>query len=226
MTRQTYTSYINLVVREFIRNINPFFALNYDQCDDGWNVNHVRFEKILTEDINFYNYYVNMENLKVIEEIGVFPPRFILEVEKKPNCTDNLDRKIRTVLFKAENTSPIESVVFKLFVPILNTHIPMPVSYKFSIEDSTPHDIPQVISIPLHRCDKNRPKRKDIMKYTKKISHHWEHIAYLLDVSEHDISSIEADGGYVPNKCTKVFNTWLDKSHCCWCHFIKTLNTV
>ena len=64
------------------------------------------------------------------------------------------------------------------------------------------------------------------MKYTKKVSHHWEHIAHLLDVSEHDVSSIDADHGSVPNKCTKVFNIWLEKSHCCWCHFIIALNTV
>ena len=99
-----------------------YFALNYDQCDDGWVMNHFRFDRIPTKDINFYNNYKNIEDLKAIEEIELFPPRFILEVERKPNCTNNLNRKIRTALFKAENTTSTESVVFKLFVPISNTH--------------------------------------------------------------------------------------------------------
>ena len=116
-----------------------FFALNYDQCDDGWNVNHFRFEKISTEDINFYNYYMNMENLKVIEEIGVFPPRFILEVEKKPNCTDNLNRKIRTALFKANQQNLLHSsflfqcrIHIYLCLLIINSvlKIPLPMYHK------------------------------------------------------------------------------------------------
>ena len=164
-----------------------------------------------------------MENLQAIEEVGLFPPRFILEVEKKPDCTNNLNRKIRITLFTAENTST-KSVSFKLRVPILiTTHTPMPV--KFSIEDS-PTYLSQVTAIPFHHCDKNRPEHKDIRNYSKKISRHWEHIAHLLDVPHHDVSTIDIDYCLVEQKCAKLFDTWLEKSHCCWCHFIKALYTV
>ena len=79
-----------------------YFELLYDQWNDGWNVSHNGPEKIYTRDINFYNYYPDLESLKRIEELGLFPPHFILEVEKTPGCTNNFSTKIRTTLFKTD----------------------------------------------------------------------------------------------------------------------------
>ena len=92
-----------------------------------------------------------MENLKVIEDIGVFSPHFMLDVEKKPDCTNNLNREIKIALFKAENTTSTESASFKLFVPL---SMPRPV--KSSVKDFITHTQHEShsTSIPLHRCEK------------------------------------------------------------------------
>ena len=208
------------------RKGTSYFALNYEQCDDGWDVSRNGPNKIYTKDINFYNFYQDMESLKAIEEIGLFPPRFILEIEKKTGCTNNLNRKIMAILFKTENTSSTsEPVSFKLYVPASTTaHLPMQV--KFNLEDPTIY-IPQDAAIPSHRCTENRPEHRDIMKYSEKITRCWKRIAYHLGVSEEKVNTIDIDYHWsVEQKCIALFKTWLEKSHCCWCHFIKALYTV
>ena len=208
-----------------------YFELSYDQRDDGWSVNHFRFNKISTKEINFYNHYTKMEDLKAIEEIELFPPRFILDVEKQPNCTNNVNRKIRTALFKTENSTMTESVSFKLFVPISITK-PWPVSCSctLSIEDSLNSTIRQesnFTSIPSHDCDKNKPEPKHLMKYSTEIAHYWQHIALLLGIPKGRVSTIDLNNKRIEQKCFDLFDTWLGRTpHACWCDFIQALFNV
>ena len=138
-----------------------YFSLKYDQCNDGWNVSHFSFNKIYTKEINFYNYFQDMKSLQIIEEIGLFPPRFILEVEKKSDCTNSLNTIIRIDL-KDENSTLTGPVSFRLFDLV---SIPKPVS--FDTKGSITHT-PQDISIPFHNCAENQPALRDIVKYSEK----------------------------------------------------------
>ena len=54
------------------KSSTSYFALNYDQCNDGWNVNHFHLDKIFTKDIIFYNNYTKMEDFEAIEKLNYF----------------------------------------------------------------------------------------------------------------------------------------------------------
>ena len=75
------------------KNSTSYFDLSYDYCKDGWQVDYFRHTKIPTKEVNFYNYHKNKEDLKAIEEISLFPPRFTLNVEKKYNCNNDLKQE-------------------------------------------------------------------------------------------------------------------------------------
>ena len=169
-----------------------------------------------------------MEDLKAIEEIELFPQRFILDVEKQPNCTNNLNRKIRTALFKTENSTMMESVSFKLLVPIpITKPWPRPTSCTFSIEESLDSTMQESSStfIPSHHCDKNKPEPKDLMKYSEKIACHWLHL--LLGIPKGEVSTIDITYKSIREKCFYPFTTWLDRIlDPCWCKFIRALDDV
>ena len=194
------------------RSSRNYFALNYDQCNDGWDVDHFRFDRIPTKDINFYNYYTNEEDLKANEDQSFFPPRFILSVHKKPNCNKDLNLTIEITLFKKPPSK--KSVFFKLFVPISR--------------DFTNSTLQENKSMPLHHCKENRPKFKDLIKYSTSISPHWKEIAVYLGIPRVEVEAIASANHPRPeNKCYAVFNTWLNrKVDACWCHFIKALCNV
>ena len=93
------------------KSSSSYFALNYDQCNDDWSVDHFRFDVVKTKDINFYNYYRNEEDLKALEDKSLFPPRFILSVQQKSICNNDLNLTIGIALLK--KTLPTKSVSFK-----------------------------------------------------------------------------------------------------------------
>ena len=95
-----------------------YFALSYDNNFDDWCVDHLRSAKIQTKDINFYNHYSTIEDLKASEENFLFPPCFILKVTKKSKCIANLDTNVTVTLCKNEGKKSMESIPFNLFVPI------------------------------------------------------------------------------------------------------------
>ena len=99
------------------------FTLDYEKSFDGWSVDHFRYTKIQTKDVNFYNYYTNIEQLKETEESCLFPPRFVLKVTKKSKCDKSLDTNIIVALCKQEDKRSMNSdcVPFNLFVPISAT---------------------------------------------------------------------------------------------------------
>ena len=129
------------------------FSLDYEKSFDGWCVDHFRYTKIQTKDVNFFNYYTNIEQLKENEESCLFPPRFILKVTKKSKCDKDLDTNIMVTLCKQDEKRSMESncVPFNLFVPISTTIRESP--YIVPKDDSLCHDasyIPMTSSyIPL-----------------------------------------------------------------------------
>ena len=67
------------------------FKVRYNSENiNGWTVKHSLTTVIKTEKIKFFNHYTDMEDLEMNEECNLFPPRFILNITKGPNCNTNL----------------------------------------------------------------------------------------------------------------------------------------
>ena len=92
-----------------------FFTLSYRQDFNGWDVKHCRSKKIKTKEINFYNYYKTMKELKTIEDNSLFPQRFVVNVKKKSGCNTDLNTEIMIALHKNEGET-LESIPSTLFV--------------------------------------------------------------------------------------------------------------
>ena len=90
-----------------------YFTLNYHREIDGWNIIHSRSTTIKTKEVNFYNYYRKPEELRASEEASLFPPRFIINVRKKIECTTNLKTGIDVTL--CDDNEVKASVMFILF---------------------------------------------------------------------------------------------------------------
>ena len=82
------------------------------------------------------------------------------------------------------------------------------------------------ITLPNHNCDDNRPTRKELMKYTNKISCKWKYFALHLGVDEHDVDTIDCNNQNVEEKCYYMFKNWLQEETPCWCHIIKASSAV
>ena len=192
-----------------------YFTLFYHQNIDGWHLEHSRSPQIKTKDINFYNSFVNTEELQTSEDMALFPQRFIVNVTKKFDC--NLDTSIEVTLQNEGKT--IDSSRFKLFVSV-STAVKEIIS---NLKSKKP-----LLLIDEHRCNEKKPKLKELIKYSSKISTCWKEIALHLEISEHIVSVIEVNNSTnVEKACYKMFNTWLQSSVSpCWCHFAQALNTV
>ena len=199
------------------KSSTSYFGSSYDdQRIDGWQVDYFRYEKIRTREVNFYNYYTNQEDLEAIENLSLFPPRFILDVEKKSDCKNDLNRMINVTFFKAEGMRSVKSIPFKLFVPIT---APMKVltTTKILTEDNS----------ILHQCNENMPELKDLMKFLTKISLHWQEIGFQLGIPEGKVSTINLDYQRTEEKCLELFKEWLRRTRRpCWCNFIQALFAV
>ena len=90
-----------------------YFTLNYHKEIDGWSIKHLGFGIIKTKEVNFYNYYTNMKDLRANEEASLFPPRFTITATKKIECNTNLDTNIDTTL--CDDTEVKASATFNLF---------------------------------------------------------------------------------------------------------------
>ena len=76
-----------------------YFSINYLADNDGWYLDHSLSKKVLTKEVNFYNYYTSVEDLRASEENSLYPPRFVLHVIKKYKCTTDLDTDIMVTLY-------------------------------------------------------------------------------------------------------------------------------
>ena len=94
-------------------NSTSYFTLSFDKEINGWDIEHIRSKMIETKTVNFYNYYANLVDLKESEEASLFPPRFVISVEKNSKWNMNLDTNI--VITLNDDNEDIESVVFQLY---------------------------------------------------------------------------------------------------------------
>ena len=194
-----------------------YFTLFYHQNINGWHLKHSRSKQIKTKNINFYNCYVNMEELRANEEISLFPQRFIVNITKKSDCNMDLDTSIEVTLQNEGNT--IDSSCFELFVPV-STAVREITS---KLKSKKP-----LLLIDEHQCNEKKPELKELIKYSPKISTCWREIALHLEISEDTLSVIVANNPNNVNKaCYEMFNTWLQSSVSpCWCHFAQALYTI
>ena len=158
----------------------------------SWCLSHSRSTEIKTKCINFYNYYTDTKELRANELISLFPPRFIVNVTKKPICNTHLSTKIMVILHKAEGKS-FEPIPFYLFVPK---------STKIDVIQRKP-----LTSVDEHDCDENKPELKELVKYSVKVADHWKIIALNLKGCEDKIAVIDIDCNRVESKYYKMFST-------------------
>ena len=198
-----------------------YFSLEYAEKVDGWQIDHSLSKKIPTKKVNFYKYYTNAAELEANEEDSSFSPRFIVNVVKNYDCTTNLNTNITITLCNNED-NPINSINFKLFVPLSVTTAQSPEPLT-NTKDSNKRNSALPI-IGHHRCDHNKPKLTDLMKYTMKISVRWKEIALNLGIPDDQVSTINTNNPNVEDKCFYMFKTWLDTTVlACWCHLIEAL---
>ena len=137
-------------------NSTSFLTLNCDENTDGWDIDHSLSKKICTKKINFYNYFTNVADLRVSEEALLFPPRFIINVVKKLECTKDLSTSINVTLHEEGKSN--ESILFKLFVPLSASVIKRQ----------------NLLTIDPHFCNENKQEFKDLILYSKQISSEWK----------------------------------------------------
>ena len=188
------------------------FTLNYSDNFDGWDIDHSNSKEIETREINFYNYYKNTADLKESEENALFPPRFIVNVIRKSDCTKELITKIQISL--CEEGKLDKTIQFKLYVPI-------------SVSPSKRQNNSLLLDNPTHTCEWNKPKLKDLSLYSKQILSEWKEIGLKLGIHRHDISVIECNKTEESKKCFEMLKTWLERTVSpCWCHFTQALTDV
>ena len=198
------------------KSSTSYFALTYVQKHNGWDMIHLRFSEIRTKEVNFYSYYTNTKELKAHENKSLFPPRFVVNVIKEPECKAGLNTDIIITC----NTEETESVKFKLYVPASAMSI--------KICPSIPKDN-SLLSLAYHDCDKNKPELKDLVaNFSTKISTCWKDIALQLKIPKHKVDAIEINHpNRVENMCHEMLGFWLQTQISpCWCNFAGALSTV
>ena len=198
------------------KSSTSYFVLEYKAAVEGWHINHWRHKEIKTKDINFYNHYKNMEELKTSEEMSQFPPRFIVNVTRGSKCNADLYTTTSVTLYnKKEKAKSMESVFFHLCVPLL---------VKYTTKHIT--EAHAQCFIDDHHCNENKPNMKDLIEYIDDISDSWEKIAIHLELGN-KISTINRDHQSTSNKCIYMFITWLERTtEPCWCNIIQSLHKV
>ena len=196
------------------KDSTSYFELSYHNEIDDWCMNHSRLDKIKTKEINFYNYYTDAEGLKAHENMSLFPPRFIVNVTRNPECNKDLDTNI---MINLKNNGLIESCIsFELFVPIYAI-------IKGAIEKGK---CSSITNYDDHLY--NKPDMKDLVRYSTNIANKWRQIALELLITKPEIDVIIINNrNDVINQCQDMFTVWLQNFNSpCWCHFIKALDIV
>ena len=166
-----------------------YFTLQYDDHIDGWSIDHSLSKKILAKKVNFYNDYERndpnaSDNLHASEEDLSFPPRFVVNVVRKTDCTTDLNTNLEIILYNNESKS-VESIHFKLYIPISA----LPVQESTSQPVAAKKESTNKASFPLiqHDCQGNKPELKELIHYTDKISNYWKEIALYLEISSEKV---------------------------------------
>ena len=105
-----------------------------------------------------------MKELKANEDISLFPPHFIVNVTKKPDCNTNLDTNITVTLHKGEEKST-KSIPFNVFVPKFTAIIKTTKSAAKFVE--TTRERKPLPSSDEHQCDENKPELRELVKYSQ-----------------------------------------------------------
>ena len=192
-----------------------YFTLDYDKDITSWHLAHSGSKEIPTKQVNFYNYYTDMAKLKIVEESSLFPPRFVVHVARKSQCTVDLHTSMHVTLHddNVKNMQP-KFISFYLFgLASTNTNTSTDLSKDTSL-----------YFIESHNCEENKPKFKDVELYLKHISSYWRKISIHLGISRYRISTINIDYPLVKDKCNKIIRIWLETTASpCWCHFVEAL---
>ena len=197
-----------------------FLTVDYSENIKYWTMKHTLTKKIYTEKVNFYNHYTKMEELEAKEECQLFPPRFILNIVKDPECTTFLNADITVTMYNIEEKKD-DTCIFNLFVPVPLKKISPVVETRPSKCASS-----MTIAIPPHCCSKSVPKLRDLVLYSSDISYCWQDVALQLEIPNAKICQIIADNRNDTNsQCRTMFSVWQDRasSPLCWCHFIQAL---
>ena len=102
--------------RPVTKSSTSFFTLYYHNDFEDWIIDHSKSKEIRAYELNFYNYYASMEALKESEESSLHPPRFIVNVIRKPECTKDLNTAMNVSL--SEEGKADKTIQFKLYVLI------------------------------------------------------------------------------------------------------------
>ena len=188
------------------------FTLNYSDNFNGWDISHSKSKEIKTREINFHNYYKSAADLKASEKSSLFPPRFVVNVIRKSDCTNELSTEIQISL--CDGRKSYETVQFKLYVSL-------------SVSPLWRQNTSLLLDNPAHTCEWNKPELKDLSLYSKQILSEWKVIGLILGIHKHDISVIECNKTEESKKCFEMLKTWLERTVSpCWCHFTQALIEV
>ena len=195
-----------------------YFTLSYDQNINSWHLDHTPLI-IETKKVNFHNYYTDKEKLKLHEELSLFPPRFIVNIRKTerrhaPNLHLNM---VVTLCNSTEERKPLQAASVTL-----NLLSAQPTTAD-AVEDLTKENS---FSIS-HNCKENTAKLADLVKYSQKIEHCWQEIAFQMDIHKQEIDRIDPHHLCIQDKCCVMFTAWLKRTTSpCWCKFVQALYAV
>ena len=201
------------------KNSASFLTMECSEKIKDWTIKHTLNKKVYTKEVNLYNHYTNMKDLKANEECQSYPPRFIVSVVKDTECITTLNTDINVTLYNIEEQKEIPCIFDLVVVPVLHKR-------------TSPDDVKRYSSstpIPHHNCSKSVPKLKDLVLYSSEISHCWEDVALQLEIPKAKIRQIIVDNRNDTNsQCRTMFSVWQDRasSPLCWCHFIKALHRL
>ena len=176
----------------------------------GWYLGHSKSSKLYVREVNFWDCYNSIEQLKLAEEMSMFPPRFIINVARGSNCTMDLHTNISVTLIEKETAKL--NISFNLFVSVPTR------AFTDSSKDTS------LLFVSPHHWEDNKPTIKDLELYLKHISSNWKEISRHLGISKHHISTINIVYMLVKVKCSKMLRIWLERSTSpSWCHFVEAL---
>ena len=78
-----------------------------------------------------------------------------------------------------------------------------------------------------HNCKENTAKLADLVKYSQKIEHCWQEIAFQMYIHKQEIDRIDPHHLCIQDTCCVMFTAWLKRTTSpCWCKFVQALYAV
>ena len=192
------------------KSIASYFGLSYEHNFDNWCVDHSRSTEILTNEANFYYYYKDVQELVAHEESSLFPPRFIVNVIKKPNCITDLNTNIKVTLHKkGKGETSEDSASFKLFVSV-------------SPLASTASNCKSQGTLDLHRLMRCLRPLKDVVEGDL----YYFVTCLLPENGLKVVEDIKFKGISKEDKIRKICEAFLDEKGASWTRLYEALRTV